>query len=150
MLFKLIANCLFEAEDIDDAFVRLARHFTELYEGDPPSVLQSGKIDIMPMAENVSRGSLAATLPPPSAETRLLELIRLVMDLDRSFLSHIDNTDNLEKLRPDGWHWCDIHVRREGKEEKHQADWLKDVWTTRGALKEFLRIDAARQAGVHA
>lgn len=145
MLFKLIANCLFEAEDIDDAFVKVARHFTAVYEGDDTDFLQAGGVEIAPAAEE---GAMDKTIQ--SAETRLVELMRLVMDLDRAFLSHIDNADNLEKLRPDSWHWCDIHVRREGKDEKHQADWLKDVYHARKALQEFLRIDAARQAGAHA
>lgn len=32
----------------------------------------------------------------------------------------------LKQLEP-SWHWCDVVVRHDGKEDKFQADWMRQI-----------------------
>lgn len=54
MIFLCKADFLFEAENLDDAFARLADHFTFLTLNDErldPRLLLSGEIDIRPLTD---------------------------------------------------------------------------------------------------
>lgn len=55
MVFKLMADCEFHANDLDDAFVALAMHFLSLNlslnQGEDSRLILSGKIEINPMKE---------------------------------------------------------------------------------------------------
>lgn len=66
-------------------------------------------------------------------------LLHLLEHLETQFINPITDEDRLGALDPDSWHWCDLVVRRNGKEEKHQADWLKDVWRARKMIAERLQ-----------
>ena len=33
----------------------------------------------------------------------------------------------LKELHMNGAHWIDIWIRRNGKDERYEADWLKDI-----------------------
>jgi hypothetical protein len=48
MKFRLTADATFEAEDLDDAFAKLAEHFRRLSDAgsDGPEIITSGKISI--------------------------------------------------------------------------------------------------------
>ena len=53
--FALRADCTFQAEDIEDAFKRLAEHFRALGAGeDAPFILESGDISIEPAKHTTS------------------------------------------------------------------------------------------------
>lgn len=54
--FKLIANCTFEAENIEDAFLKLADHFDYqnylcAHESEDLNTFTSGSIEIKPIEE---------------------------------------------------------------------------------------------------
>jgi hypothetical protein len=51
MLFKIKADAIFEASDIDDAFEKLATHFKGLSDGEldlDDHLIDQGRIDISP------------------------------------------------------------------------------------------------------
>lgn len=57
MRFCLRAHATFEAENIDDAFIRLSKHFQDLVEQgvDGPDLFDSGEITITKCEQEVER-----------------------------------------------------------------------------------------------
>jgi hypothetical protein len=51
MTFFLKADCEFEAENINDAFYRLALHFSKLTDGEESELIEQGEIEIKPSKE---------------------------------------------------------------------------------------------------
>lgn len=58
MLFKIEADAIFEADDIDDAFERLSAHFKGLaddgLDSENDHLFKQGRIDIRPRSESNS------------------------------------------------------------------------------------------------
>lgn len=53
--FRLTADAEFQAENIDDAFQRLAQHFALLAAGGEPAVLTAGTVLIEPVKRAISK-----------------------------------------------------------------------------------------------
>ena len=51
MKFKLEANTVFKADNINDAFLKLAHHFLKLYNKNESNLLINGEIKISPFEE---------------------------------------------------------------------------------------------------
>jgi len=49
MKFNLFADCEFDADNIDDAFVKLAKHFLTLHEGEDSPLINNGQIEVVPV-----------------------------------------------------------------------------------------------------
>ena len=49
--FKLLADAEFEADDLDDAFLELARHFSVLSEGEDSHLILDGTLEITNIIE---------------------------------------------------------------------------------------------------
>lgn len=49
MKFRLVADAVFEAKDIDDAFAMVGSHFVLLHVGQDPHVFESGEVTIAPV-----------------------------------------------------------------------------------------------------
>jgi hypothetical protein len=48
MEFKIKADAVFEAIDIDDAFIKIAQHFIHMYTGEDSTLISEGRISIEP------------------------------------------------------------------------------------------------------
>lgn len=48
MTFVLIANCTFEAKDLDEALQKVAEHFLSLKEDGNPKLILGGTLEIKP------------------------------------------------------------------------------------------------------
>lgn len=80
-LFRLSADCAFPAEDIDDAFLLLARHFLTVALGENSSLLDLGDISIRPVeAQVVSSSTLCGKEGKSDAITRLTGKIDVIRD----------------------------------------------------------------------
>ena len=47
---------------------------------------------------------------------------------DRKIKALMEAAEPVMKLNPASWHHCDVKVRRNGEDERHEGDWLKDLW----------------------
>jgi hypothetical protein len=50
--FRIIANAVFEADDLDEAFQLLSIHFCNLSKGRQSLFLDSGMIEVIPLRED--------------------------------------------------------------------------------------------------
>lgn len=66
--FVLLATCTFEAESIDDACSKLARHFHALSIGKPTKLITSGPIDILPTKPKQSFAEFLTAFAKDDAE----------------------------------------------------------------------------------
>lgn len=48
MIFVLVANCTFEAKDMDEALKKVSDHFLGLMEGGDPKLILGGTLDLKP------------------------------------------------------------------------------------------------------
>lgn len=53
--FRIVADAEFLAEDVDDAFLKLAEHFRALAAGDDTSLIEAGTVEIWPEEETEER-----------------------------------------------------------------------------------------------
>ena len=66
--FVLLATCTFEAESIDDAFSKLARHFHALSIGKTTSLFTSGEIKVEPTKPKQSFAEFLTAFAKEDAE----------------------------------------------------------------------------------
>jgi len=66
------------------------------------------------------------------------ELVEAMRVLEKSFISHVDGRDLLDELKLNRAHFCDINVRRDGRDIFYEGDWLKSVQRARLAAKKAL------------
>lgn len=69
-------------------------------------------------------------------------ILRAAAAVIEAHYSHVDGRNLPASLHPDTWHMCDIKVRRNGRDEYFEGDWLKNV------AKELAVLEAACKEGL--
>lgn len=77
-----------------------------------------------------------------NCELRKARILRTAAAVIEAHYSHVDGRNLPASLHPDTWHMCDIKVRRNGRDEYFEGDWLKNVAS---ALADH--EDACREEG---